>query len=47
MVIGFVSEGTTAIGCIVKIEDVSEVDAGVKTMWVVRGQLPRCGKRRV
>jgi hypothetical protein len=47
MTIGFVSEGTTAIGCIVRIEDVLEVNAGVETMWVVRGQLPRSGKRRV
>jgi hypothetical protein len=26
---------------------VLEVDAGVEVMWVVRGQLPKCGKRRV
>jgi hypothetical protein len=35
MIIGFVSEGTTAIGCIVRTEDVLEVNAGVETMWVV------------
>jgi hypothetical protein len=41
------SEGAAAIGCIVKIEDMLEVDTGVEAMWVVRGQLPRRGKRRV
>jgi len=46
MIIGFMSEGTAAIGCIVRIEDMPEMDAGVEVMWVVRGQLPRRGKRR-
>jgi hypothetical protein len=40
MIIGFMSEGTAAIGCIVRIEDMLEVDAGVEVVWVVRGQLP-------
>ena len=45
MVIGFMSEGTAAIGCVVRIEDILEADTGVEVMWVVRGQLPRRGKR--
>jgi hypothetical protein len=32
MVIGFMSEGTATIGCIVRIEGTLEVDVGVKVM---------------
>jgi hypothetical protein len=46
MIIGFMSEGAAAIGCIVKIEDMLEVDAGVEVMWVFRGQLSKRGRRR-
>jgi hypothetical protein len=32
MITGFMSEGTAAIGCIVRIEDMLEVDAGVEVI---------------
>jgi hypothetical protein len=47
MIIGFLSEGTAAIGCIVRIQDVLEEGTGVEAMWVVTGHLPRRGNRRV
>jgi hypothetical protein len=46
-IIGFMSEGTATIGCIVRIVSTLEMDAGVKVMWVARGQLPKRGRRRV
>jgi len=47
MIIGFLSEGTAAIGCIVRIQDGLEEGTGVGAMWVATGHLPKRGKRRV
>jgi hypothetical protein len=47
MIIGFLSEGAAAIGCIVRIQDVLEEGTGVGAMWVVTGHLLKRGERRV
>jgi hypothetical protein len=47
MIIGFLSEGAAAIGCIVRIQDGLEEGTRVGAMWVATGHLPKRGKRRV